>query len=219
MKRIHLLLPMLILTAACEKIDLEGIEETKSYYCPVFSGIEVSDGLSVTVCDPASHITATADIAVIRELHIQVDGGTLRVYLPERIAGKYKADVMIPHYSLDSVILSGGSTFLSDIPYQVESMTLTLSGGSTCRIPVTCKSAKVNLSGGSSLKESYCGSGLTCDRLSGSLSGGSDLTCHSDGKIDCSLSGGSVITYTGNATTSGCKTSGGSKVSHKDNPA
>ena len=214
MKRIHLLILLLVLTTACENINPKGVEETKSYYCPVFSSVEISNGLSVTVCDTANNITATADTAVISKLHIQVDGSTLRIYLPDRIAGRYKANIMIPNYSLNALTLSGGSTFSSDIPYQIESIRFTLSGGSTCRIPITCKSAKVNISGGSNLSKTDSGNGLICDCLSGSLSGGSTLTCHSDGIIECILSGGSIITYTGSASTSDCRTSGGSKVLH-----
>ena len=52
-KRRHLPLPLLMLSAACGKIDLEGIEETRTYYCTDFSKIEVNDGLSVTVSDSA----------------------------------------------------------------------------------------------------------------------------------------------------------------------
>ncbi len=71
----------------------------------------------------------------------------------------------------------------------------------------------VSLSGGSSLNSNYP---YQLESVSFTLSGGSEcsvpVTC-TMAKVN--LSGGSVINYSGNAGTSGCTTSGGSKVVHE----
>ena len=216
MNKVFYLLLIPVLLASCDKIELDGVEETRSYSLSPFSSVAVSDGISFIVSDTATTVTVTADRGVFSELRVLVKAGTLHVFRAKWLMPtmNYKATIVIPLNNLEEVELSGGSDFYAEVPYQVETFSLDMSGGSVCRIPVTCSTAIINLSGGSKVQTADTGEGLVCNRLEGNLSGGSILTCTCDETIKCKLSGGSILNYSGSADTSPSSLSGGSKIVH-----
>jgi hypothetical protein len=91
-----------------------------------------------------------------------------------------------------------------------------LSGGSDATLEGEVNKLELNLSGGSNIVKKVVGNryALVCDRCEGNMSGTSDAYIHCDGSIKVSLSGGSKLHYTGNASTSGSDCSGGSNIIH-----
>ncbi len=131
------------------------------------------------------------------------------------------------------VDMSGGSEFFGDVEADEIDMELSgaskiegyvaatefdiaLSGGSDATLEGKVNKLEINLSGGSNIIKKVVGSryALVCDQCEGEMSGGSDAYIHCDGSIKVSLSGGSELHYTGNASTTGCNCSSGSEVSH-----
>ena len=93
---------------------------------------------------------------------------------------------------------------------------LDMSGSSDATLEGTVGTFFMDLSGASILEKKIVNNrySLVCDRCLGSLSGSSDAYIHSDGNINVSLSGSSDLYYTGNATTRGSSTTGGSSITH-----
>ena len=110
--------------------------------------------------------------------------------------------------------LSGASRIEGQVT--ATNLDLELSGGSDAILEGDVYELEINLSGGSSIIEKVVGNryALNCDQCEGEMSGGSEAYIHCDGNIKVSLSGGSELHYTGNASTSGCDCSGGSNVVH-----
>ncbi len=131
------------------------------------------------------------------------------------------------------VDLSGSSDFFCDIEADKADLDLTgasyiggrvmattldldMSGSSDATLEGTVGTFFMDLSGASILEKKIVNNrySLVCNRCLGSLSGSSDAYIHSDGNINVSLSGSSDLYYTGNATTRGCSTTGGSSITH-----
>ena len=110
--------------------------------------------------------------------------------------------------------LSGASRYYGSVA--VADFDLDLSGASDAYIEGGTGTLALGLSGASTLKEKKSGSryAFSCDTCEGSLSGASDAFIHCDGSIKVSLSGASVLRYTGIASTTGTHTSGGASIHH-----
>lgn len=93
---------------------------------------------------------------------------------------------------------------------------LGLTGSSDAKITGEVGELKLSISGASDLEKTVVDNhyGLVCTDCKGSLSGASEAFLHCDGTIDISISGASELRYTGNATTEGCSSSGGSTLKH-----
>ena len=91
-----------------------------------------------------------------------------------------------------------------------------LSGASDATLEGQVAELEIDLTGASNIIEKVVENryALFCDRCEGTLSGASDAYIHCDGSIKVSLTGGSELHYTGNASTSGCNCSGGSIIVH-----
>jgi hypothetical protein len=134
------------------------------------------------------------------ELEIELSGGS------DFIGALYANEI--------DMDLSGGSTIKSEV--SATDLDVELSGGSDATLEGEVEKLELNLSGASNIMKKVVGSryALVCDRCEGEMSGGSDAYIHCDGTIKASLSGGSELHYTGNASTTGCECTGGSEVSH-----
>lgn len=112
--------------------------------------------------------------------------------------------------------LSGASSVKSDV--SASSLDLDMSGASDAFLAGTTGLLKLDLSGASTLKKRVVGGkyALSCERCEGSLSGASDAFIHCEGSIEVDLSGASDLRYTGDANTTGSRTSGSSHLVHDE---
>ena len=172
------------------KVDLSGGSEFRSEHGLDGGKVEVDlSGGSSFDCD------ISAD-----ELEVDLSGGS------EFIGGIYADEI--------DMDLSGGSKINGEV--SATDLDVELSGGSDATLEGEVDKLEINLSGASSIMKKVVGSryALVCDRCEGDMSGGSDAYIHCDGTIKVSLSGGSELHYTGNASTTGSDCTGGSEVSH-----
>lgn len=123
----------------------------------------------------------------------------------------FACDIEADKLELD---LSGSSNITGNIA--ATNLEIELSGASDATIQGQVSNLSVDLSGSSDIKRTTLNNtyGLVCNRCTGSLSGSSTTYIHCDGTIKVSLSGGSDLHYTGNASTSGSSTSGASDLIH-----
>lgn len=133
------------------------------------------------------------------------------IYSPEitSIDASGGTDIKISGFLGDddgNVDLSGGSSLSGD--FSCDDITISLSGGSECELQGDARDLNLEESGGS---KAILSSFITAS-CNASLSGGSTAHIKTNGVISGSLSGGSVIYYTGSATLGNCDKSGGSKV-------
>lgn len=111
--------------------------------------------------------------------------------------------------------LSGASTIEGSIVATTK-LDLELSGASDATLTGAVGTLDLELSGSSDIKQQIVGNryALSCERCEGDISGAGTAYIHCDGAIAVTLSGSSNLHYTGNASTSGCSTSGSSNVIH-----
>ena len=126
-------------------------------------------------------------------------------------ASEFFGDIDADDIDMD---LSGASKiegYVTAIEFDIE-----MSGGSDATLEGQVAELEINLSGASNIIEKVVENryALICDQCKGSMSGASSAYIHCDGSIKVSLSGGSELHYTGNATTTGSDCTGGSEVSH-----
>ena len=145
-------------------------------------------------------------------------------------ASEFYCDLYADEVEVD---LSGASEFFGDVEADEIDMDLSgaskiegyvaateldieLSGGSDATLEGQITELEINLSGASNIIEKVFRNryALVCDRCEGEMSGASNAYIHCDGSIKVSLSGGSELHYTGNASTTGSSCTGGSIISH-----
>jgi hypothetical protein len=121
--------------------------------------------------------------------------------------GKFNMDVSSKNFSCD---LSGGSILKGSL--KSSNLNLDLSGGSQLTLDGKSSNAEINGSGGAifHLKD------FTVKNADISLSGGSQVSINMNGTLNTSQSGGSQITYFGNADIGSTSFSGGSGINKGD---
>ena len=189
-----------------------------------------SYGSEMTVVLPYNADLTSVNLSGASEFHSEygLEGEKVEVELSG--ASDFYGDIDADEVDID---LSGASNFYgniqaakidmdlsgsSDIEGNVdaENLDLDLSGASDATLEGQITELEINLSGASDIIEKVVENryALICDHCKGSMSGASTAYIHCDGSIKVSLSGGSELHYTGNASTSGSDCTGGSEVSH-----
>lgn len=187
-------------------------------------------GSDLKVVIPYNADLTSVDLSGASEFHSEygLDGEKIEVELSG--ASEFYCDLYADEVDVD---LSGASEFFGDIDADDIDMDLSgaskiegyvtavefdieLSGGSDATLEGQVAEFEINLTGASNILEKVVEDryALICDRCEGSMSGGSNAYIHCDGNIKVSLSGGSELHYTGNASTSGSDCTGGSIIVH-----
>lgn len=237
MKKLLMLVSSLMLTllSGCSKFD--GNPVTKEFSINnTYTKLNVSHAFNVTVSDAVTQVTVTAGDHIMPKVIVEEKNGKLTIRLKNMTVANNELSALIPYNSnLKDVDLSGASEFHSQRPIvaqkvnidlsgasifcaDIESTTvdMDLSGASNATIAGTVGTLNLELSGSSDLKQTTANNkyGLVCSSCRGDMSGASSAYIHCDGTISVSLSGSSNLHYTGDASTSGCSTSGSSNVIH-----
>ena len=189
-----------------------------------------SYGSEMKVILPYNADLTNVDMSGASEFHSEfgLDGEKIEVDLSG--ASEFYCDLYADEVEVD---LSGASEFFGDVEADEINMDLSgaskikgevsatdldleLSGASDAILEGQALNLEINLTGASNIVKKVAGNryGLVCDKCEGSMSGASNAYIHCDGSIKVSLSGGSELHYTGNASTSGSDCTGGSEVSH-----
>ena len=153
------------------------------------------------------NVTISGASGVDTPLPIEGDNVNIKVSGASRIIGNISA-----HKT--QIELSGASRITGYVA--ADDMKLELSGASVADIKALADNLDLSLSGASYNNDNVVLQhyGVQCTRCKGSISGASRAYIHCLEDIDVSLSGASTLHYTGDATTSGCSTSGASNIVH-----
>ena len=227
-----------VLTVLCGCSKTDGDPITKEFSINnTYTELNVSHAFNVTVSDEVTQVTVTAGDRIMPKVIVEEKNGKLTIRLKDLTVAYGDLTALIPYNSnLKEVDLSGASTFHSQHPIAAQSVSIDLSGASkfygeveaTTKLDLDLSGASdatltgtvglldIDLSGASNIKQTTAGNryGLSCNNCQGDMSGASTAYIHCDGTIAVSLSGSSALHYTGNASTSGCSTSGSSNIIH-----
>lgn len=187
-----------ILSGSCSKVDLAGFTDAVSVNVPAaYSAIEVASAIEVQYLEDCLEPQLETDVNILPYVKIHEKRGILRIELDDdvRLANSVWNSLKIILYlpakqELESVSLSGASSFISDVTLTGDKFTLDVSGASRFTGSVSAESLSVDISGGGTVESGQ----LTCGHLELSASGGSSL--RASGKIilcNMDLSGASSI--------------------------
>lgn len=208
--------------------------KTKTYSYKNFNAVEVSSGMNLTVTQSDTYsIEVIADQDDFKHLEVEKSGGTLKFYIEHDFFSfnwgrHHKIEVNIKMPSLTGLSLSGGSTANFTMDVSSKDFSAELSGGASINGNLKCGNIEFDLSGGSVVELSGKGKNLKLEGSGGSiyklknfsvndvdsdLSGGSQVYITMNGTLNTEQSGGSHLTYYGNASMGNTDFSGGSGVS------
>lgn len=203
-------------------------QEKKSYDFNDFKVVSVGWGMHLDIKQSDTYsIQIEADEKDFEYLRVEKKGDGLKVYIDRdnyRKRGDIYVTIQMP--KLTGLNLSGGSKGNIQMNVQ-DNFGMNLSGGSILKGSLSCGDLGMNLSGGSKIDLNGSGreislnasGGSTLDMkqfaitdLNANLSGGSMISVKMDGEINVKASGGSKITYYGNAKIGSRQFSGGSQI-------
>ncbi len=204
-------------------------ETTQNFDYKNFSEVSVGYGMKVEISQSQTYsINVTAEQEDFEYLKVEKDNNGLRFYIDKRNYHK-KGDIniKISMPSLEAIDLSGGSVGNIHMDVSSENFECNLSGGAILKGNLNCADIDFALSGGSQVTLEGKGNNTEIDGSGGSifklkefsvknaeisLSGGSQLSIDMNGTLDAAQSGGSQITYYGNAEIGNTSFSGGSGI-------
>jgi len=143
-----------------------------------------------------------------------VGDGVLKIYCSKSINIFNKMNVYVYVKELDKVTASGGSDVYAETNLNFPSLSIDMTGGSDLTLKCSTHELKCSLTGGSDATISGSAdkadleatggsdikaSGLTIGRCKIEVTGGSDAYLNVTGELSVVASGGSDVTYTGNA--------------------
>jgi len=225
MKRIVVSLAFLFVLPA-----LPALAESRTFTFRDFSEIGVGSGMRVSVSQGENFaVEATGDPGDLDRLRVRQNRDLLEFSLQSNWPGGTRIgriDLEITVPMLRKLSLSGGAQgYLNQ--FTVARLSADLSGGSRLRGQLNSGDMDLNLSGGSRIELSGAGRQLKLEGSGGSalqakdlsvtdlrasLSGGSWAVVNMNGELGAQLSGGSHLTYYGNAVLGSIGASGGSRV-------
>ena len=242
MKRKQLFILAAVLTLSscgyCTRpaIPLSGQSAEATYAVRPFTALEVSHAVRVVLTDTATTAHVIIDSALLPYFDFRYDGNELHVgFRPGTCwIGQTTPLVILPWQAqLNDIDASGASVVELTDTLNVSELDIDLSGASVIELSMQVSDADIDLSGASiarlsgavhDLDVSVSGASqiaaeksneqynLVVDELSGSISGASIVHAHVNQKVDCRISGASMLYITGNPNTASCSVTGASTI-------
>jgi len=209
---------------------------TNQEFISDFTAVDAESGFNVEISQSNSYsVLVTTDDNIMDYIEVKKSGDTLMVGVKWGYSLRsVTLDVEITMPELYSVDLSGGAKANLEGFIVTSDFSIELSGGSRLTGEFeTSGDVDIDVSGGSPLSLNGVANDLKIDASSGSnlglshfkvhnvdieLSGGSHATINLDGRLDADLSGGSLLSYIGDATLGNIETTGGSEISKQTIP-
>jgi hypothetical protein len=174
-----------------------------------FGAVNAEKGFNVEITQSTSYsIRITADENVINKIQVTKTGNTLNIGLKpgDYISLTLKAKITMP--DLDELELSGGSHGKVEGFYNLDTIFLDLSGGSSVEMEGSAEDLILDASSGSHLSLGD----FSVDIAEIELSGGSSGVINVSATLDADLSGGSHLEYFGDPELGDIEKSGGSSL-------
>ena len=220
-----------VTVTAGEKVMPNVVVETINNTLKIYlKGLHTNLGKDMTVILPYNVDLTSVDLSGASGFHSEygLEGHKVEVDLTG--ASDFDCDIDADEVDID---LSGASDFFGDIladeiemdlsgasnikgNVYADELDIELSGASDATLEGEVGTLEIDLTGASNIKKTINGHryGLICNQCQGFMSGASNAYIHCDGTINVNLSGASDLHYTGNASTIGSTTSGGSDIYH-----
>jgi hypothetical protein len=219
----------LILLLLLFTVNFVIAQETKKYNFKDFTVVSVGWGMHVDISQSDSYnIEVNADAEDLKYLKVEKEGDELQFYIDKKNYRKEdEINIKISMLSLEAIELSGGSVGKVNMDISGKNFDCDLSGGSILNGKLNCGNINFDLSGGSQINltgkakdADIDGSGgaifelkdFTVSNTNINLSGGSQVSINMNGTLNTSQSGGSQLTYYGNADIGETSFSGGSGI-------
>lgn len=196
-------------------------QDSKSVSVKNFNSLRVSSGIDLYISQGANeNLTIKGRNDVIEDVIVEQNGGEITIKYKEginwgRVFKNQSIKVYVNYKTLKSLSASGGSDVYTQNTLKTDELSLTASGGSDLKMALDCKNLSIRISGGSDAELSGNGDNLRLEASGGSdvdafgftvnyakatVSGGSDANLMVNKMLEASASGGSDITYKGNAS-------------------
>ena len=239
-KQLVILAAVMVLSSCgyCNRpaIPLSGQSAETTYAVRPFKSLEVSSALHVLLTDTATTAHVIMDSALMPYFVLQTEGDEIKVGFRKGTSwiGQTTPLVILPWQAqLNDIDASGASgveltdtvngseldidlsgASVIELSMQVSDADIELSGASIARLSGAVRDLDVSVSGASQIaveksNEQY---NLVVDELSGSISGASIVHAHVNRKVDCRISGASMLYLTGNPNTASCSVTGASTI-------
>lgn len=194
-----------------------------------FSKIEVSSGIDLILKqgDIASVVAEARNDEMLESILTEVEGNTLKIYSKQKMFKPGPRNVYVTFRDISGIKATGGSDVKAESGIHVTDLEINAYGGSDVSLEIEADKLKCIISGGSDAKlkgevreftsQASGGSDLKAKELvtevcTLEVSGGSDGYITVNGTLNVKASGGSDVTYYGNAQIKDINASGGSDV-------
>jgi hypothetical protein len=221
---------VLLLAGVLAATSWVAAQETREFNFSGFTEVSVGSGMNLDITQGQNYrVSVRAEPAELERLRVDKRGNALQFRMESdrswRRRGRVDVSITMPR--LTGLDLSGGAQARVTMDVPSERFSAGLSGGAELKGQLHSGNLEMNLSGGSEVTLEGSGSdlnlvgsggseanlrGFSVRNLDADLSGGSRAAVTMEGQVEGNLSGGSEITYYGNATLGSTDLSGGSAI-------
>ncbi|WP_152969727.1 head GIN domain-containing protein [Pedobacter sp. Hv1] len=186
-----------------------------------FNSIAVRSGIDLYLTQGTSEtLTIKGDADLIKDVIVEQNGADVTIRYKEgvnwgRLFKNQSIKVYVNYKNLKGLTASGGSDVYTENTLKTDLLNVRASGGSDVKLTLACKDLNLEISGGSDANLSGSGENMTLTASGGSdvdaygytvnyakvnVSGGSDANIFVNKGLEAGASGGSDVSYKGNAS-------------------
>lgn len=214
-----------MISTATSKNEATSIYNVNTSY----KSLSVSSAIKVDYRHDIDKIQIIADSSILSKINVVQDEDGIEIYA-SRFKSPFKVTALVPaSKELESIEISGASSFSSDVDIKAEELDIEVSGASKFDANINCQSLKASVNGASSANiggkavnaeinvsgaSKLSSENLNTDYADVDISGASKAEIICNKNITGDVSGASKLSFGGTAK-SNVSTSGASKVSRK----
>ena len=186
-----------------------------------FNAISVRSGIDLYLTQGTTEtLTIKGDEDLIKDVIVEQNGSDLTIKYKEgvnwgRLFKNQSIKVYVNYKTLKGLTASGGSDVYTQNTLKTDLLNVKASGGSDVKLTLACKDLNLEISGGSDADLSGSGENMSLSASGGSdvdafgyvvnyakvnVSGGSDANIFVNKGLEAGASGGSDVSYKGNAS-------------------
>jgi hypothetical protein len=194
-----------------------------------FSKINVSSGIDLIISqgDRRDVVAEARNDEMLKSILTEIEGNTLKIYSKEKKFKPGPRKVYVTFTNIDGIKATGGSDITAESAIDVSNLEIGAHGGSDVSMEIKADEVKCNISGGSDADLKGAVKRFTSVASGGSdlrakelvtgicnleVSGGSDACITVKDELNVHASGGSDVTYYGDASIKNINANGGSDV-------
>ncbi|MCF6180836.1 head GIN domain-containing protein [Lutibacter sp.] len=233
--KITTLLVVLIITTSCFMDGIMGIKGNRNVISESrnisskFNEIDIQQGINLFLTQGNSTtLKVEADENIMDLLITKVENNQLKIYFKKNVYKAKARNVYLTTNEISSIEASSGSSVKTENTWQIPSLKINTSSGSSVKIHVKADDISSSSSSGSTLRiygktnkfsaKASSGSSINANKLMSmdvlaKASSGANVTVNVSGKLTAKASSGGSVDYEGNPTEINKDTSSGGNVS------